>query len=372
MHHLQKNRIKVALFAKAVAFANWLASIPNKLTPAPFRLLQIGSAYWQSRALYVAAKLRLADKLGDGVSTTAEIASALSLHEDNLYRLMRMLASIGIFDELAPRTFRNNKLSGALRSDSRQSVRDMVLMHNSDVMSRPWMESLEEGIRQGAVPFEKTHGEGLFAYMDTHPEFDALFARAMDAMEGLTGVDYLQDFEWDCFDRLIDVGGSKGAKTLTILKNNPRLEAVVFDRKQVVETAEAFWRSRGEEKLLGRVAFVGGDMFETIPSARSDRDVYLCMALFHGIGDEEAGRLLLNIRRSFGRYRPTLLVVDTMAEEVGIDPTVAAMDMQMLMGTRGRERTRSEWEGLFHSNGFVLREVISVRTFARFIVVAPA
>jgi hypothetical protein len=207
--------------------------------------------------------------------------------------------------------------------------------------------------------------------MDGHPDFDAMFARAMDAVEGLTGVEYLEDFNWGLFDRVLDVGGSKGAKTLAILKRNPHLEAVVFDRQQVVDSAEEYWRSLGGEQLLDRVEFVGGDMFEAVPPARSDKDLYLCMALFHGIGDEEAVSVLKNIRQAFAQFRPTLLVVDTVAEEVGIDPHVAAMDMQMMINTKGRERTRAEWVRLFGAGGFSLREAIPVRTFVRFIVADP-
>ena len=371
MKSLQKHRFKVKLFAVAMALANRLAAIPNKLSPPLFRLLQIESAFWQSRVLYVACKLGIADALGDGVLTTAELARTLSLHEENLYRLLRMLASVGIFVEIEHRRFRNNNLSEPLRSDSAKSVRDMILMHNSEVMVRPWLESLESGIREGETPFVRSHGTALFGYMDSHPEFDALFARAMDEVESLTGQEYLQDFDWSGFTRLIDVGGSKGTKTLTILQQNPQLQAVVFDRPQVIAAGASYWRSQGAESLLNRVEFVGGDMFASVPPARSGSDLYLCIALFHGIGDEDAGRLLKNIRQAMCVHRATLLVVDSVAEEVGIDPNVAAMDMQMLINTLGRERTRSEWEGLFQRNGFALREVIAVRSFARFIVVDP-
>lgn len=368
---LHKNRFKARLFGFAVSLASRLAGLPNKLTPPAFRLLQIESAYWQSRALYIATKLGLADALAEGERTASVLAGELSLHEDNLYRLMRMLASIGVFEEVRPRTFRNNRLSEPMRSGSANSVRDMILMHNCDAMSRPWMESLEAGIREGEVPFVVSHGEDLFGYMDSHPDFDHLFSRAMDEVESLTGLDYLQDFDWSGFDRLIDVGGSKGAKAMAILKQNPGLAAVVFDRQQVIETAEEFWRSRGQGALLERVEFVGGDMFDSIPPARSSKDLYLCMALFHGLDDEQAGRVLKNIRESIAEQQSTLLVVDAVAEEVAIDPNVAAMDMQMLVNSHGRERTASEWKALFQHNDFSLQDIIQVRTFARFILVAP-
>ena len=228
MESLQRNGGKVKAFQRLVRFANWIASIPGKVTPAPFRVLQIESAYWQSRALYVATRLEIADALGDGEKSAHELATTLGLHEDSLYRLLRMLASIGVFRETESRVFANSKMSHCLRRDHAQSVRAMVLMHNSPVMTRPWLEELEAGIRSGETPFVKTHGTPLFEYMDGDAEFDAQFAAAMDAVEALTGNDYLQDFDWSRFERIIDVGGSKGAKALAILAREPQLRALVF------------------------------------------------------------------------------------------------------------------------------------------------
>ncbi|WP_240348320.1 hypothetical protein [Methylomonas sp. EFPC1] len=147
---LQKNAGAVRRFAKLARFGAWLQNLPNKLVPAPFRLIQIGSAYWQSRALYVAARLDIADA-------------------DALYRLLRMLAAVGVFEEVSPRRFRNNKLSSCLCPDHPHSVRVMVLMHNSPEMSRPWFEQLEQGVRSG-VPFELAHGQAFYDYMDSHSQ----------------------------------------------------------------------------------------------------------------------------------------------------------------------------------------------------------
>ena len=90
-----KNRGKVRLYQRLIRIAHWIASLPNRVTPPPFRLLQISSAYWHSRALYVATRLGVADALGEGERPVGQVAQSLGLHEDHLYRLMRMLASIG-------------------------------------------------------------------------------------------------------------------------------------------------------------------------------------------------------------------------------------------------------------------------------------
>ncbi len=369
MSTLQRNGFKVKLFLRAIRFANVLALLPNKLVPAPFRIIQIGSAYWQSRALYAATELGIADTLGDNEMASDEVAEALKLHADYLYRLLRMLSSIGVFEECGERRFRNNKLSSCLRSDSSQSVREMVLWHNTPEMSRPWFEALGPALRNGEIPFKQIHGEGLFDYLDQHPQLDALFTGAMESVEALTGIDFLDDFDWGRFDRLIDVGGSNGSKALAILKRHPKMHALVFDRPQVVENALDGWRNRVDAELLDRVTFIGGDMLEAIPGARSEHDIYLFTAIFHGMGDTQADKVLASLRTACGPHRPTIAIIDCVAEAEGIDPSVASFDMQMLIGTRGRERTRAEWCTLLERSGFALHEIVSLRSFARLLVV---
>ena len=369
MATLQRNGLKVWLFQRATSFANALASLPNKLMPPPFRIIQIGSAYWQSRALYVAADLAVADAIGDDEVTSDEIAERLKLHADYLYRLLRMLASIGVFEEYGERCFRNNKLSHCLRSDTPQSVRDIVLLHNSPEMSRPWFEVLGPALRNGEVPFVKSHGEELFDYLDHHPDFDTIFARAMESVDALTGTDYLDDFDWGRFERLVDVGGSNGKKSLAILKRHPKLEALVFDRTQVIENATAYWHDKVDANILARATFSGGDMMEAIPTARSERDIYLFIAIFHGMDDTQAEKILTNLRTACGPHRPTIAIIDCVAEAQRMDPTIASFDMQMLIGTRGRERTVAEWRALLARGGFTLQEIVSLRTFARLLVV---
>jgi hypothetical protein len=369
MESLQKNRFRVMLFKALLGLANRLALLPNRLTPPPFRLLQIGSAFWLSRALYVATKLGLAEALGEREVSAPELAAELELDSDHLYRLLRMLAANGVFAESSPRIFRNSPMSHCLRADHPQSVRALILMHNDPVMTAPWNDSLDACIRDGETPFVRSHGVELYRYMDRDPVFDQLFSRAMDSVEALTGSDYLCDFDWSRFTRIVDVGGSLGSKTAAILRNNPQLRALVFDRPQVVEGATEYWRARNEQALLERMSFAGGDMFEAIPQAETDRDIYLCVGVFHGLGDEEVQKLLGKLKQAFGDKRPTLLAVDAVAAERNIDPAVAGFDMQMLIGTRGRERTLAEWTALFEGACLRIEEVVEVRTFASFIVV---
>jgi len=365
---LQKNPGAVRRFARLMKFAAWLQGIPNKLTPPPFRLVQIGSAFWQSRALYVAARLDIATMLGDGQLAADEIAARVSAQPDGTYRLLRMLAAMGIFEEVSPRVFRNNKLSSHLREDKPKNVRALILMHNSEEMSRPWYEQLEQGVRSGDVPFRLAHGEELFDYMDSHPEFDALFARAMDSVEALTGDSFAADFDWGRFERVIDVGGSKGSKSLAILKRHPHLKALVVDRAQVIQGAEQYWVGREDRALLARLSFQAGDVLESVPAATSDKDIYLMSAVLHGFDDDTCVKALSNLATASAGTGARIALMELVMPESRADLTSAAFDMQMFMGTRGRERTLDEWRSLFDRSGLALEEEVGLRSFGKILV----
>ncbi len=371
MTSLQRNHFKVKLFHRAMCFANALTHLPDKITPPPFRLIQMSSAYWQSRALHAAAELGIADALADEEQEIQQLADSLSLHQDHLYRLLRMLAALGVFEECGEQRFRNNRVSSHLRQDHPQSVRAMIRMHNSAEISGPWFDSLVPAMASGEVPFERHHGEELFHYMSKYPTFDTLFTEAMESVEALTGTDYLSDLDWSRFERIIDVGGSNGKKVMAILAQQPTLTALVFDRPSVTEGAAAYWRNKVAPQLYERLSFSGGDMQEAIPAARSDKDVYLFAAIFHGMGEEEALGVLRNLKTACRRHKPTILIADMVAEAQHINPMTASFDMQMLVNTRGRERTLAEWQGLLESGGFQLQEVVEVRTLIKVLVIRP-
>ncbi|MDD2701440.1 MAG: methyltransferase [Sideroxydans sp.] len=365
---LQKNAGAVRRFAKLARFGAWLQNLPNRIVPPPFRLMQISAAYWQSRALYVAARLNIATLLGDGELTAEEIAVRLHAQPDATHRLLRMLAAMGVFEECAPHRFRNNKLSQPLREGHAQSVRAMILMHNSPEISRPWFEQLEQAVRDGGVPFERVHGEELYRYLDTHPEFDALFASAMDSVEALTGDSFTTDFDWARFDRIIDVGGSKGAKSLAIIKRHPHLRALVADREQVISGAERFWQQQGEGEALQRMRYQACDVLQSAPGAQSDKDVYLLSAVLHGFDDGTCVTALRNVAVAAKEAGATIAVMEMVMPERQADAASTAFDMQMFVNTRGRERTLAEWRRVFDMSGLQLKEAVQLQTFGKILV----
>lgn len=372
---LQRRPLAARAFALLARVSNALQAWPNRMTPPAFRLMQIGSAFWQSRVLDVAARLDLATVLADGPSSAAELAGKVGADPQALLRLLRMLAAMGVFDEVAPGTYRNNKLSDALRTDRPNNVRAMVMMHNSPEMSRPWFEQLEHGIRTDEVPFRLQHGQDLYDYMDTHAAFDALFAQAMDQVEALTGDSFATGFDWTAFDRIIDVGGSKGAKSMAILKRHPHLRAVVVDRAQTIQNAARFWRDHqdaGVADCLVRMRFEVGDVLALVPAATSPKDAYLLSAVLHGFDDDTCVQALRTVAEAAAVKNACIVLLEMVMPDQQADLTAASFDMQMFMGTRGRERTRSEWERVFERANLRLVEIVQLASFGKMLVLRPA
>ena len=363
----QKNAGAVRRFAKLMKLGAWLQAIPNNTTPPPFRLMQISSAFWQSRALYVAARLDIATVLGDDELDGDQIGIRVGADADAIGRLLRMLAAMGIFEETAPRVFRNNRLSMFMRTDKPQSVRAMILMHNSDAMSRPWFEQLEQGVRQGIPPFQLCHGEKLFDYLDRHADFDALFSAAMDSVEALTGDSFVTDFDWGKFERIIDVGGSRGSKSLAILKRHPKLTSLVVDRAQVIAEAERYW-SANSTSGVERLRFQTGDLLTSIPPARNEKDIYLLAAVLHGFDDDTCAAILRNLANACGGTGARIALMEMILPEHGADLAGTSFDMQMFMGSQGRERTLREWTSLFDRCGIMLEEKVGLQSFGNILV----
>lgn len=370
---LQRQSLFVRAFQWALRLSNLLQRLPNRLAPPPFRLMQIGSAFWQSRVLYVAARLDLASILADQKLTMDELARRAQADRNALARLLRMLVAMGIFEFDAKGRVANNALSQPLRTDSPVCVRNMVLMHNAPEMSRPWYEALEHGVRTGQVPFAISHGQDMYAYMDAHAEFDRLFSLAMDEVEALSGDSFASAFGWSNFERVIDLGGSRGTKSAAILRCHPRLRALVVDRPQVIAQARAWWSLQGDPACRERIEFVEGDVLSgPLPAATGACDAYLLSAVLHGFDDAACVDALRQVGVAAGATGAAIVLLEMVMPDHKADLTSASFDMQMFMGTRGRERTLPEWQAVFSQADLVLTEVVLLASFGRMLVLRQA
>src|SRR5215469_10124605 len=162
------------------------------------QLDQMITGYWISQAIYAAAKFGIADHLKDGPKTVEELAGATSTNADALYRLLRALASVGIFTEGEPRHFSLTPLAELLRSDVAGSKRALALMSGDEVF-RAWAE-IEYSICTGKVAFDKVFGKPIFDYLGDHPDKARIFDAAMVGVHGRESNAILDAYDFSGFD----------------------------------------------------------------------------------------------------------------------------------------------------------------------------
>jgi hypothetical protein len=307
------------------------------------RLLWPGAVAVQ--AIYAAAKLGLADLVADGPKTAAELAVATKTDGASLGRLLRALSSLEIFAGDVSGRYRQTLLSDALRSGHPESIRSWAMMLGAGFVWRPCGE-LAETIRTGRPAFELVYDAPLFEYLADHREAGAIFDAAMSSLPSFVAA-IVEAYDFSRFERVVDVGGGRGALLFGILAANLRARGVLHDLPTVVAGAAP----RGP--LADRCEIVGGNFFEGVPAGG---DAYVLSKIVHDWDNASAAKILRNCRRAI-RPDGTLLLIETVLGPSS-DPAGALMDVLMMVLTGGRERTESEFRQLLRDAGFSLERVI--------------
>lgn len=320
------------------------------------QMMQMLTGFWVSQSLCVAAELGIADQLLNGPQSIEALSNALSAHEDNLYRLMRTLSSLGVFRELNDRMFELTPLADLLRSDSPNSMRAIALMLGRENYTA-WGKALQ-AVRYGESPFESAYGMPVYEYFSKNPESAGLFNEAMTALVRNDNVAILEAYDFGQFSKLVDVGGGYGMLLSGILKRYPNLSGVLFDLAQVVENAGTVLQDAGVET---RCHTETGNFFEAVPAGG---DGYILSRVVHGFSDEQSVLILRNIHRAMVP-EGKLLMMEFLLEP-GNQPETARtklMDVNMMVfAPGGRDRTQDEYQALLKEAGFRLSQVISTES----------
>jgi O-methyltransferase domain/Dimerisation domain len=318
-------------------------------TSPPAALLQMMTGYWVSQAIYVAAKLGIADRLGDGPVSCEALAAATDSHGPSIYRVMRALASVGIFSETAPRYFGLTPLAALLRSGMPDSMRFLAIAY-SEELYRAWEDMLHSA-QTGEPAFEHRFGMPVFEYYAHHPESDRVLNQALTQYTNQLANAVVATYDFSSFGTVVDVGGGYGTLLATILQSNPDARGVLFDQPHVVAGAEELLTAAG---VVDRCSRVAGDFFAAVPSAG---DAYVLAQVLHDWDDARSLAILAQCRRAMSSHS-RLLVVELVLP-AGNEPFFGKwLDLHMLAITGGLERTQAEYEKLFRSAGFALSRVI--------------
>ena len=316
-----------------------------------------------TQAIYVAAKLGIADLLKDGPRGTEELASAVSVNSHNLYRVLRTLASVGIFSQTKDNLFELTPQAEYLRSDVPGSLCSWALLAGQDWFLRS-LGQLLHSVKTGQTAFDSVHNMGLFEYFGQNVEAGELFDQAMTGVtQGATEA-VLDAYDFSGIDTIVDVGGGHGALIISILKKYPEMRGILFDLPSVIQRAKV---SLAEEVILERCELVGGDFFHQVPSGG---DAYIMKAVIHDWDDDRALTILRNCRQAMSE-NGKLLLVDNVVPS-GNEPSPQKVnDLLMMVFTGGINRTQPEYESLLGFSGFKMSKIIPTQTWLSVIEGSP-
>lgn len=313
------------------------------------QIARLMSGYWISQGLYVAAKLGLPDLLKEGPRDADSLAAASGAHGRSLYRLLRALASVGVFREDEQGRFGLTPLADCLRPDAPGSQWALTQMMGEELYQA--YGGLLDSVRTGTTAFERIHGQPIFEYLATRPEQARIFDASMTAIHGRETQAMVDAYDFSGFRVLADIGGGNGSTLGGILKHYPALNGILYDLPGVIERAKPAVAAAG---LDGRCRLVGGSFFESVPEGA---DAYVLRHIIHDWDDEKAGVILRNVRRALPAGRK-LLVVESVIPP-GNDPVFAKwLDITMLVAPGGEERTEEEYRRLYESAGFRLTRIV--------------
>jgi len=310
------------------------------------------TGYWISQALYVAAKLGLADLLKDGPRTADDLARTTKTHPRSLYRLLRGLASMGAFAEDDQRRFSLTPLAECLRSDVPGSQRSLAIMTGEEHYQA--FGQLLYSVQTGKIAFDKLYGMPVFDFLQRHPEQAKVFDEAMVGVHGRETAAMLDAYDFSGIRVLADIGGGNGSVLTTILKKHPDMWGILFDLPGVAERAKANTQAAG---VADRCQVIGGSFFESVPKGA---DAYLLRHIIHDWDDEKSAKILKNIHQAMGKDG-RLLVVESIIPS-GNDPSFGKLlDLAMLVIPGGEERTEQEYRSLYKAAGFRLTRILPTK-----------
>jgi hypothetical protein len=320
--------------------------IPTHVPPQ-VQMMQFILGKWISKPIHVVAKLGIADMVADGPKSIDELAYMSKTHAPSLYRVMRALASVGIFSERGERCFELTPMAECLK---RGAMRSIALMFNSDWHDRAWGHLLYS-VRTGRVGFDKAYGMPIFDWLEEHPHAAELYHEA-NAVKAVTAHRAIIDaYDLSGITTLTDVGGGHGALMAEILEAYPVMKGVIAEVPVVVKGAEGFIRTRG---LDARCQVVACDFFEGIPPGS---DAYLMSHILHDWNDSKCQRILKNCHTAM-KPGTTILVVESLIPPGNEFSIAKLLDLEVFVMGGGRERTEGEFRYLFDSSGFTLSRVI--------------
>ena len=306
--------------------------------------------------IYVAAELGLADRLKEGPRTAEKLAEETGTHAQSLYRVLRALAGLGVFEETEA-GFGLTPMAEALQTEAPNSQRSLARLMGSRFHSLAWMD-LIDAVRTGKPAFEHHFKMGFDEYLAKHPEDLDLLQGVMSESTDQEAAELPEAYDFSPYRTLVDVGGGRGALLIRLLKDNPASRGILLDAPHVVAGLQD---SLDDPDLSERLKMVSGDFREGVPRGG---DLYILKRVLHDWDDHTAGLVLDHCRQAMNPDGRVIIIEQIV--EPGNAPSFAKMaDMEMLVvSPGGRERTAAEFRALLTRAGLKLERIIPSRSWS--------
>jgi SAM-dependent methyltransferase len=303
-----------------------------------------------SRCVYAVAELGIADLLADGPVNAKQLAQRTGSDEPSLYRVLRLLAALDVFQEHDGGSFSLTTIGERLRSDATLGMRSWATFLEALGGIRPF-EHILQTVKTGTPGLECEFGTGVFEFLAQHPESAAAFDRAMSERTAACAPSVAENYDFSDVRSVVDVGGGNGTLLVEILRTHPHLHGVLFEVPAVAARADAVLDA---VEVGPRCQVLAGDFFEQVPRGA---DCYVLANVLHDWDDARSIQILRNCRRSMtGGGR--VLILERLIPEDGRDPVPTLLsDINMLMLTGGKERSNAQYGELLHTAGLKLGTV---------------
>jgi hypothetical protein len=329
--------------------------MPSHDSDARQRVQEMLMAFEQTEAVYAAAKLGLADLLVDGARSVDELAKQTRAQPEMLNRLLRYLASMGIFEEVQPGAFGLTPEAELLR-DVPGSLRASALLWG-ELGTLAWRDPVGT-VKTGQTGYQLTTGMRDWDYYEQNPEAGAVFNAGMTGGTRLRSDELIAAYDFPATGTIVDVAGGHGAFLAAILRARPRARGVLFDAPHVLNGAPPILEEAG---VADRCTVIAGNFFESVPEGGA---IYTLKIIIHDWDDDHATTILRNCARAM-RGQGRLLVIESLmpsgvATQSPEFHSAARADVTMMMWTGGKHRTIEEFEALFKAAGLELARVIPI------------
>ena len=316
--------------------------------PPEAQLYQLALGFMVTAAIHEVIKADIADKLNAGPKPVAELAKASGVNEDALYRVLRALASVGVFTETSPRTFANTALSEPLRHDA-GPLRGMIAFLSDPLHLRSYAH-FDHCVRTGETLCQPALGMPIWDYFGANPTEAKIFDDAMTSFSAVVIPAVLATYDFSGIGTLVDVAGGHGFVLTSILEKYPQMRGVLFDMERVCVGARERIKKIGMEN---RVRVESGDFFQAVPKG----DAIIMKHIIHDWTDAEARKILESCHRALPANGKVILLETVL--QPGNHPDLGKwVDLEMLAMPGGRERTEAEFRELFASAGFKLTRIV--------------